>query len=184
MISAVQEQERQRQRGRSAASGPAFSVPVMPELSGIPSVSFPTAPSCVAEPAPVSTSSFSAPSSSSSELGGFVGRSVGTGQCVALVQAANPALGPTRGWSGGDLVQGNTNLKPGTPIATFDATDKYANLTDGSSHAAIYLGQDQRGMLVMDQWAGSATAVRTIPWSNPGAAPANTGAAFRVVRTT
>ena len=39
-------------------------------------------------------------------------------------------------------------------------------------------------MLVMDQWAGSGASVRTIPWSNPGAAAANTGTAFRVVRTT
>ena len=177
MITAVQEQERQRQRTRSAASGPAFSVPMMPELGDMQPVSLPSAPSCVAE------SPYSAgPTAPSTDLTSFIGKSVGTGQCVALVKAANPSLGPASGWTGGAAVQGNTSLTPGTPIATFGGNDRYANATDGSSHAAIYLGQDQHGMVVLDQWAGSSAAVRTIPWSNPGAAPANTGSAFRVVR--
>ncbi len=177
MISAVQEQERQRQRSRSAASGPAFSVPMMPELGAMQSLSFPSAPSCSVE-----TAASAAPSSPSADLGSYIGRSVGTGQCVALVKAANPSLGPASGWVPGASVLGNTTLAPGTPIATFDSSNRYANATDGSSHAAIYLGQDQHGMLVMDQWAGSSAAVRTIPWSNPGSTPANTGSAFRVVR--
>ncbi len=78
-------------------------------------------------------------------------------------------------------MQGNTNLKPGTVIATFNDSDRYANALDGSSHAAIYLGQNERGLQVVDQWAGSAAAVRTIPWSNPGGVAANTGGAFHVV---
>lgn len=177
MISAVQEQERQRQKSRSAAAGPAFSVPMMPELGDITSVSLPSAPACVAQPA-----SPAAPSAANVDLSSYLGRSVGTGQCVALVKAANPSLGPASGWAAGASVQGNTALAPGTPIATFDGANRYANATDGSSHAAIYLGQDQRGMLVMDQWAGSSAAIRTIPWSNPGSVAANTGSAFRVVR--
>ena len=172
MITAVQEQERQRQRTRSAASGPAFSVPMMPELGAMPTVSFPSAPSC---------SLPSAPAASTTDLSSYIGRSVGTGQCVALVKAANPSLGPASTWMGGAAVQGNTTLAPGTPIATFSGNDRYANATDGSSHAAIYLGQNHNGMVVLDQWAGSSAAVRIIPWSNPGAAAANTGAAFRVV---
>lgn len=177
MITAVQEQERQRQRTRSAASGPAFSVPMMPELGDMQPTSLPTAPSCFAEP------SAPAPSTSSTvDLGSYIGRSVGTGQCVALVKAANPSLGPASTWTGGASVQGNTTLAPGTPIATFGSTDRYANATDGTSHAAIYLGQDHNGMLVLDQWAGSSASVRMIPWSNPGAAPANTASAFRVIR--
>ena len=174
MISAVQEQERQRQRNKSAAASPPFDIPMMPSLGDTP-FAMPSLPACVAESPP--------PSPPSTDLTGFLGRAVGTGQCVALVQAANPAIGHTSGWSGGAAVQGNTSLKPGTAIATFNADDRYANALDGSSHAAIYLGQDQHGMLVMDQWAGSSTSIRTIPWSNPGAAPANTGSAFRVVRT-
>lgn len=175
MISAVQEQERQRQRARSAASGQAFSVPMMAELGDMQSVSLPSAPVCVGGgPA--------APGANGTDLSSYIGQSVGTGQCVALVKAANPSLGPTSGWAAGASVQGNTTLAPGTPIATFDGANRYANATDGSSHAAIYLGQDQRGMLVMDQWAGSNAAIRTIPWSNPGSVAANTGSAFRVVR--
>lgn len=177
MITAVQEQERQRQRARSAASGPAFSMPMMPELGAMQAFSMPAAPSCFAEATPAASPNVSAP-----DLSSYIGRSVGTGQCVALVKAANPSLGPASGWIGGASVQGNKSLAPGTPIATFNSADRYANATDGSSHAAIYLGQDQHGVLVLDQWAGSSAAVRTIPWSNPGAAAANTGAAFRVVR--
>ena len=177
MITAVQEQERQRQRARSAAFGPAFSVPMMPELSDMQAVSLPSAGSCFADSA-----STTAPTSSRADLSSYIGRSVGTGQCVALVKAANPSLGPASGWIGGAAVQGNTTLAPGTPIATFTSNDRYANATDGTSHAAIYLGQDHNGMLVLDQWAGSSAAVRAIPWSNPGGTPANTGSAFRVVR--
>ncbi len=178
MISAVQEQERQRQRTRSAASGPPFSAAMLASIGDMTAISMPSAPSCVPDSAVASP----AAPSGGGELGGLLGRSVGSGQCVALVQAANPALGHTSGWSPGAAVQGNLSLKPGTPIATFTG-DRYANATDGSSHAAIYLGQDARGMTVLDQWAGSSAAVRTIPWSNPGSAPANTGTAFRVVKT-
>lgn len=112
----------------------------------------------------------------------YLGRSAGSGQCVALVQAASPGLGHTRNWTCGEPVRGNTDLRPGTAIATFNAADRYANATDGSSHAAIYLGQNERGIQVMDQWAGSTAAVRTIPWTNPSGVPANTGTAFHVVR--
>lgn len=111
----------------------------------------------------------------------YLGRSAGSGQCVALVQAASPDIGSTRNWKCGAPVRGNTELRPGTAIATFNTADRYANATDGSSHAAIYLGQNERGIQVMDQWAGSAAAVRTIPWTNPGGAAANTGTAFHVV---
>lgn len=110
----------------------------------------------------------------------YIGRSTGSGQCVALVQAASPSIGPTRTWTCGAAVQGNTGLQPGTAIATFDSSARYANATDGSSHAAIYLGQNERGIQVVDQWAGSVAAVRTIPWSNPSRKAANTGSAFHV----
>lgn len=113
----------------------------------------------------------------------FIGRSAGSGQCVALVYAATPGIGSTACWTGGAAVRGNTSLQPGTVIATFDKCGRYANATDGSSHAAIYLGQNEQGIQVLDQWSGSPAAVRTIRWTNPGATPANTGTAFRVVQT-
>ncbi len=111
----------------------------------------------------------------------YIGRSAGSGQCVALVQAVDPSVGTTRTWAPGAPVEGNTGLTPGTVIATFDGSGRYANATDGSSHAAVYLGQDEHGVRVLDQWSGSPAAIRTIPWTNPGGAAANTGRAFRIV---
>jgi hypothetical protein len=113
--------------------------------------------------------------------GHFIGHSIGTGQCVALVRATNPAIGSTGLWVRGEPVHGNASLRPGTAIATFAPSGHYANATDGSSHSAIYLGQTADGVQVLDQWTGSPAAVRTIPWSNPGAVAANTGCAFYVV---
>jgi hypothetical protein len=119
----------------------------------------------------------------SGAYGKFIGRSTGTGQCVALVRATNPAIGSTASWVRGDPVQGNASLQPGTAIATFSPSGRYANATDGSSHSAIYLGQTTQGVLVLDQWAGRPAAVPTIPWNHPGAVAANTGCAFHVVNS-
>ncbi len=111
----------------------------------------------------------------------YLGQAVGTGQCVALVQAADPSVGLTATWHQGDSVQGNTALAPGTVIATFNQNGQYANATDGSSHAAIYLGQNAQGIQVEDQWAGHAASTRTISWSNPSGVGADTGSQFHVV---
>lgn len=110
----------------------------------------------------------------------YVGQSVGSGQCVALVQQADSSVGLTATWTQGAQVQGNTDLAPGTAIATFDGSGKYANATDGSSHAAIYLGQDAAGNIqVEDQWLGHPASVRTIRAS--GSTQANSGSAFYVI---
>jgi hypothetical protein len=162
-----------RQRTRSAASDTLFSVPALPGLADL----LPLNP--VPSSSPVCTPT--AAPAPALDLTGFLGRAVGSGQCVALVRAAQPELGPSATWTAGAAVQGNTAIQPGTPIATF-TSNRYANATDGSSHAAIYLGQDANGVQVLDQWLGSAASVRTIPWNNPGAAAANTGSAFRVVK--
>lgn len=45
--------------------------------------------------------------------------SIGTGECVPLVQAATGAP-VTRQWRPGAFVQGNMAIRPGTAIATFD----------------------------------------------------------------
>jgi hypothetical protein len=79
------------------------------------------------------------------------GQSVGSGQCVAFVQAAAQA-GPTRNWKRGQQVQGAL-LTVGVAIATFDEKGRYANDTHGRSHAAIYLGQTAVGIRVLDQWS-------------------------------
>ena len=111
----------------------------------------------------------------------YAGQNVGSGQCVALVQAADSSVGLTKTWAEGAQVQGNTQIQPGTAIATFDNSGRYANATDGSSHAAIYLGQNAQGIQVMDQWSDHAASYRTISWTNPGATAANTGSQFYVV---
>ncbi|UXY09462.1 BPSL0067 family protein [Kosakonia sp. ML.JS2a] len=86
----------------------------------------------------------------------YIGQSVGSGQCVAFTQkAAN--MPRTANWKRGALVKGNMNIAPGTAIATFDDNGQYGNHTDGRSHAAIYMGQDDTGIEVLDQWVGHST---------------------------
>ena len=82
----------------------------------------------------------------------YIGTSVGTGQCVPLVEAATGAPRDAT-WSRGKQVKGATDIAVGTAIATFDADGRYGNHTDGSSHAAIYIGQTSDGIEVIDQWA-------------------------------
>jgi hypothetical protein len=127
---------------------------------------------------------FGNPGTDSVASSGFVsqysGQCVGSGQCVALVQSAT-GVGNTSTWSEGQSVQG-ANIPVGTAIATFDQSGTYANATDGSSHAAIYLGQDANGIQVLDQWSGHAASVRTLPFSNSGSA-ANNGSAFYVINS-
>ena len=93
----------------------------------------------------------------------FVGQSVGTGQCVALVQATSN-VGLTGTWVPGAVVEGNTDLAPGTVIATFGSDGTYTN-TYGQSHAAVYLGQNDQGIQVLDQWLGQPAHYRTIAWT-------------------
>ena len=71
------------------------------------------------------------------------------GECVALVEAA---AGTPRAvnWKGAD-VKGNTSIKVGTIIATFDKSGRYPNKSTGN-HAAIYMGQNASGTQVNDQW--------------------------------
>ena len=79
---------------------------------------------------------------------------VGNGQCVALVHAV-AITPPTSMWSQGAPVKDNKDVVPGTVIATFDSDGRYGNHTDGTSHAAIYMGQTSDGIIVLDQWKGS-----------------------------
>jgi hypothetical protein len=91
--------------------------------------------------------------------------SVGDGQCVALVRLATGA----------------------PAIATFDADGRYENRKDGTSHAAIYLGQDARGVYVLDQWMASdgtrVKGVRRVAWEGrPGSTyGVDNGDNYRVV---
>jgi hypothetical protein len=104
-------------------------------------------PDAFADPAPASMQGYVA-----ADPERWIGQpSVGSGQCVALVQQATGAP-LTAPWRRGALVRGNMALRPGTAIATFDSDGRYGNHTDGRSHAAIYLGQDAHGIRVIAQW--------------------------------
>jgi len=112
----------------------------------------------------------------------YQGQVVGSGQCVAYVQQASGAP-LTAQWSQGALARGNLTIQPGTAIATFGPNGTYTNSTDGSSHAAVYMGQNEVGLQVWDQWKGQPVHQRTIRFQGgaPGVHPVNDGDAFYVI---
>ena len=89
----------------------------------------------------------------------FVGEVVGDGHCAKFVQAA-AGTPRTADWRAGAKVRGNPDLAPGTAIATFEVDGTYTSRT--GNHAAIYLGQDEAGLWVYDQWRGQPVHHRLI----------------------
>ena len=79
-------------------------------------------------------------------LGQWVGAAPYYGQCVSYVKAVIPGMPQTSLWKKGPLVRGNTNILPGTAIATFNPAGHY------TVHAAIYESQTAQGINVVDQW--------------------------------
>jgi hypothetical protein len=110
------------------------------------------------------------------------GQVVGSGQCVAFVQQASGAP-LTALWTRGRLAKSDATIQKGTAIATFGANGKYTNSTDGTSHAAIYVGQNAQGLQVWDQWLGQPVHQRTIRFQAgaPDVKPVNDGDAFYVI---
>ncbi|MGF6973327.1 hypothetical protein QFZ94_001754 [Paraburkholderia sp. JPY465] len=78
---------------------------------------------------------------------------IGNGECVTRVHAV-VSISRSSLWKRGDRVQGNVLIAKGTVIAKFDSNGRYGNYTNGTSHAAIYLGQTLDGITVIDQWNG------------------------------
>jgi hypothetical protein len=121
----------------------------------------------------------------------FLEKSYGTGQCVALVQhcAAAPH---TSTWKRGIKVRDNDlRIAHGSIIATFDQDGKYPNKNTGN-HAAIYDGQDEKGIWVYDQfWRRNpdqpgekmrqAVSRRHIRFKGGHGSPSNDGDAYYVV---
>lgn len=107
----------------------------------------------------------------------FVGTVTGDGHCVALVRAASGAP-HTSAWRRGLSARGS-QLPTGTAIATFNSAGRYANATDGSSHAAILLAEEEAGLRVIDQWVGQPGFERVIRYQ--GSTPANDGNAFHQI---
>ncbi|EDS5972588.1 BPSL0067 family protein [Salmonella enterica subsp. enterica] len=77
----------------------------------------------------------------------------GNDQCVTLIKVVIPELSrrTTSTWHQGEQVLDNTNIAKGTAIATFDEQGVYPNRPSGN-HAALYLGQNASGTLIMEQW--------------------------------
>lgn len=100
----------------------------------------------------------------------YVGRNVylndkGDAQCVELIKQT---LGSPRTglWAQGEAISGNLNVSPGTAIATF-VNGQYPSNNSGQ-HAAIYLGQTNNGIIVVEQFKGLDTIQeRTIPFTPP-----------------
>jgi len=113
----------------------------------------------------------------------YSGKVIDTGQCVAFVEAAAGAP-TTPSWRSGAKVQGNLTIPPGTAIAIFDATGLYGNHTNGTSHAAIYMGQSSSGLFVWDQWKGQPVHQRVIRFKSPGdGMKVDNGIYFNVIET-
>lgn len=110
----------------------------------------------------------------------YIGKKVGTGQCVALVQAASMAPN-TGSWRSGIKVMGSGLgvIQKGTVIATMEH-DHYPNHAHGN-HAAIYLSHDHTGIQVADQWMGQVTHYRTIHDHGGSGSASNDASKFFVV---
>jgi hypothetical protein len=109
-------------------------------------------------------------------------------QCVSLTRDFDSSLPPSSQWQQGELVEGATDIAPGTPIATFNFDGAYGppdspGGESGVSHTGIYLGQDASGVQILDQWSGSGGAsIHTIPWSSWGGNTAEAGSHYYTIK--
>jgi hypothetical protein len=109
-------------------------------------------------------------------------------QCVSLTRDFDSSLPPSSQWQQGELVEGATDIAPGTPIATFNFDGAYGppdspGGASGVSHTGIYLGQDASGVQILDQWSGSGGAqIHTIPWSSWGGSTAEAGSHYYTIK--
>jgi len=109
-------------------------------------------------------------------------------QCVSLTRDFDSSLAPSSQWQQGELVEGATDIAPGTSIATFNFNGAYGppdspGGASGVSHTGIYLGQDSSGVQILDQWSGSGGAsIHTIPWSSWGGNAAEAGSHYYTIK--
>ena len=109
----------------------------------------------------------------------YSGKVVANGQCVRFVQEVG-GMPHTSHWRRGAKVRGSHPPK-GTVIATFDPNGRYGNHTDGRSHAAVFVGEQQAGLDVWDQWSGQPVHQRLIRFRGGAGKKVNDGDAFHVV---
>jgi hypothetical protein len=110
----------------------------------------------------------------------WIARVVHNGHCARLVQEACGGLGHTSTWRRGAKARGS-GAEPGTIIATFDPNGRYGNHTDGRSHAAILIAEEENGLRCVDQWVGHPVAPRTIRFRGGQGRWVNDGDRFYVV---
>ena len=77
-------------------------------------------------------------------------------------------------WKKGARVKGNTSIKPGTAIATFNSNGKYYG------HAAISVSQTAIAITVYDQWNDTPLHTRQIKFKGRGYV-SNDGDQFYVI---
>lgn len=85
-------------------------------------------------------------------------------ECAALVQCLG--VSNTRYWRRGPRVQDMRpqGPEPGTVIATLGKGVYYSDYS-GQSHVGIFLMQDRRGLVMLDQFVGGNTGIRRKPFS-------------------
>jgi hypothetical protein len=111
----------------------------------------------------------------------YVGLVVGDGHCVAYVRAAADAPHTSLWIEGRPVWECADTLAPGTAIASFNSDGRYANATDGSSHAAIFMAADDHGLKVLDQWKLHPVAYRVIRAKSGVGLAADDADAFSVI---
>lgn len=114
--------------------------------------------------------------------GHYAGERIDNGHCVRFCQVACRTLPHTLHWVAGRKVRGG-GVAPYAIIATFDATGRYANATDGTSHAAVFVQETEQGIEVWDQWQGQPVHRRMIRFRDGQGRPVNDGDQFFVVES-
>ena len=96
-------------------------------------------------------------------------------ECVSLTKMFSGAP-CTLCWREGPKVMGNTNIPPGTAIATFE-NGRYPQ-HGKNRNSGIYLGQSGKNIYIIDQWPTHTAQRRPI---DPGGAPQNDANSYSVV---
>lgn len=107
----------------------------------------------------------------------------GNTECVEFVRQVL-TIPPTSLWvEGVKIHKGTTGIAKGTAIATF-INGAYPQTGTTGKHAAIYLGQNDAGIIVLDQWrAQGQVKKRTIRFESSGPSISNRGDAFSVIES-
>ena len=96
----------------------------------------------------------------------YLGTVVGSGHCVDLVQICSTVGHTCRTGAAVTCVRGDVHLRRRASSRRSTYAGQYANATDGSSHAAILLGEEVNGLLVQEQYVGQPTHHRLISFRN------------------